>query len=181
VWNFDFCCGKNTPVNPPMDHPVIPPIIPVKVSIVDAPIDPHLVQHPLPLVPPRARRGESKLAHEVVLKMVSGLEGKGHLLVMDNYFSSIGLFQDLLSRGIYATSTMRTNRIGLPTDLKNTKDKKPVLLISTHARPIQPLCERPIITVPHHNGAIRESIQTSPVLHKYTTDMRGVDVADQGC
>jgi hypothetical protein len=46
---------------------------------------------------------------------------KGHLLVMDNYFSSIGHFEDLLSRGIYATDTMRTNRIGLPTNLKNTK------------------------------------------------------------
>jgi hypothetical protein len=188
-----------------MDHPVIPPIVPVEVSIVDAPIDPHLVQHPLPLVPPRARRGESKLAYEVVLKMVSGLEGKGHLLVMDNYFSSIGLFQDLLSRGIYATGTMRSNCIGLPTDLKNTKafrrsiqgttkwrmhqsrsiscvmwkDKKSVLLISTHARPIQPPCERPITTVPRRSGAVRESIQTSPVLHEYTTNMRGVDVAGQ--
>jgi hypothetical protein len=54
-----------------------------------------------------------------------------------------------------------------------------VLLISTHARPIQPPCERPITTVPRRNGAVRESIQTSPVLHEYTTDMRGVDVADQ--
>ena len=104
-----------------MDHPMIPPIVPMEVSIIDAPIDPHLVQHPLPLVPPRAHRGESKLIHEVVLKIVSGLERKGHLLVMDNYFSLIGLFQDLLSRGIYATNTMRTNHIGLSIDLKNTK------------------------------------------------------------
>jgi hypothetical protein len=72
----------------------------VEVPIVEAPIYPHLVQHLQPLVPPRARRGESRLTHEVVLKLVSGIEGKGHLVVMDNYFSSIGLFQDLLSRCI---------------------------------------------------------------------------------
>jgi hypothetical protein len=158
-----------------------------------------------PLIPPRAHRGKAKLAHEVVLNLVSGLEGKGHLLVVDNCFSSIGLFQDLLNRCIYATGTMRPNRIGLPTDLKNTKafkrssqgttkwhmhqsrsiscvmwkDKKPVLLISIHARPIQPPCDRKVITVPRRNGAGRENIQTSLVLHEYTTDMRGVDVADQ--
>jgi hypothetical protein len=37
--------------------------------------------------------------------------------------------------------------------------------------------ERP--TVPHHNGAIREGIPTSLVHLEYTTQMRGVDVADQ--
>ena len=100
---------------------------------------------------------------------------------------------------------MRTSRIGLPMDLKNTKafkrssqgttkwqmhqsrsiswvmwkDKKLVLLISTHARPIQPPCERPIIIVSRHNGVVRENIQTSLVLHKYTTDMQGIDVANQ--
>jgi hypothetical protein len=59
------------------------------------------------------------------------------------------------------------------------KDKKPVLLISTHAWPIQPPYDRTIVTVPRRNGVVRENIQTSPVLYEYTTDMRGVDVANQ--
>jgi hypothetical protein len=59
------------------------------------------------------------------------------------------------------------------------KDKKPVLLISTHARPIQPPCGRIIITIPRRNGAVRKNIQTLTILYKYTIDMRGVDVADQ--
>jgi uncharacterized short protein YbdD (DUF466 family) len=54
-----------------------------------------------------------------------------------------------------------------------------MLLISTYARPIQPPCDKTVITVPHCNGAVRENIQTSPVLHEYTKDMRGMDVADQ--
>jgi hypothetical protein len=105
-------------------------------------------------------RGEPKLAHKVVLNLVDGLDGKGHVVVMDNYFSSIGLFIEMAARGIYATGTMRSNRIGIPEDFKDTKsfnrratqgqlewrmhesrgigsvlwkDKRPVLLISTHA------------------------------------------------
>jgi hypothetical protein len=59
------------------------------------------------------------------------------------------------------------------------KDKRPVLLISTHTRPIQAPYENPVVTVPRRQGATRVNIQTSPVLLEYTTDMRGVDVADQ--
>jgi hypothetical protein len=34
---------------------------------------------------------EGNLAKEVVLKMVDGLDKKGHVVIMDNYFTSIGL------------------------------------------------------------------------------------------
>jgi hypothetical protein len=54
-------------------------------------------------------RGEPRLAHNVVLNMVEGLDGKGHVVVMDNYFSSVGLFTEMASRGIYTTGTMRSN------------------------------------------------------------------------
>ena len=57
------------------------------------------------------------------------------------------------------------------------KDKCPVLLISTHAMPIEYPCV-PRDEVPRCNGAIRESIETSPMLHEYTTYMREVDVAN---
>jgi hypothetical protein len=99
---------------------------------------------------------------------------------MDNYFCSIPLFRDLVSKGIYATrftqrdlcngiytmGMVRSNPIGLSFHLKDTrtwrrcaqghiewaihesrtisfvmwKDKCPVLLISTHAKPIGFLC-----------------------------------------
>jgi hypothetical protein len=102
---------------------------------------------------------------------------------------------------IYATGTVRPNRIGLPLHLRNTKawkkceqghiewamhdsrlmgcvmwkDKCPVLLISTHAYPIGFPCV-PRDEVPRWNGAVREKIPTSPMLLEYTTFMRGVDV-----
>jgi hypothetical protein len=149
-------------------------------------------------------RGEPRLAHNVVLKLVRDLEGKGHVIVMDNYFSSIGLFEELRGMEIYATRTVRTNRVGLPSELKNTaafrrasqgelewrmhedpgistvmwKGKRPVLLISSHAMPIGYPCV-PVITVPRRDGAERNNIITSPVHHEYTTHILGVDVADQ--
>jgi len=58
------------------------------------------------------------------------------------------------------------------------KDKRPVLLISTHALPVNFPCV-PMPTVPHTNGAIQDDVPTSPVHLEYTTHMRGVDVVDQ--
>ena len=141
------------------------------------------------------------------MRLVEGLSDLGYCITMDNFFTSIGLFKALLARGIYATGIVCTNRVGLPSDLKNTraftnfvqgstlwrmhesrtiscvlwKDKKPILLLSTHNMPIQAPCERPLVSIPRRRGAMREMILTSPVLKEYTTFMWGMDVADQLC
>ena len=170
VWNFEIYCGKTQVVEEER----------------------------------RIARGEPKLARNVVVNLTSEIGGRGHVIVMDNFFTSVGLFRDLLSKSIYATGTMRSNRIGVPIVLRNTKackweeqgwmdwrmhesrtmssvvwkDKKPVLLLFTHAQPtISPGLHVP--TVPRRNRAIREDIPTSPMHLEYTTHMRGVDVADQ--
>ena len=38
-------------------------------------------------------------------------------MVMDNFFSSVPLFMELLGKDTFATGTVRANRIGLPTAL----------------------------------------------------------------
>jgi hypothetical protein len=154
-----------------------------------------------------ARIGEGNMARNVVLGLMEGLKEKGHVLVTDNYFSSSGLFTELANREIYAMGTMHSNRVGLPSDLKNLrtwersvqgtlewkmhaskgltcvmwKDKRPVILISTHLVPVQPPCIHLdlLAKVPRRNGAVRDAIHTSPIHFVYTTYMRGVDVADQ--
>jgi hypothetical protein len=154
-----------------------------------------------------ARNGEGNMAGNVVLGLMVGLEGKGHVVVCANYFSSIGLFKELYSRDIYGTSTMRSIHVGLLLELSNLrkwngveqgtlewrmhnsnkiacvmwKDKRPVLLISTHAVPIQAPCIHPRLftTVLLRNGPIRDTVHTSPIDLEYTSRMRGVDVADQ--
>jgi hypothetical protein len=62
------------------------------------------------------------MARNVVLGLMVGLEGKGHVLVCDNYFSSIGLFMELHHRDIYVVGTMRSNCMGLPSDLTNLRN-----------------------------------------------------------
>ena len=59
------------------------------------------------------------------------------------------------------------------------KDKKPVVIISSHAVPIQFPYQYPIVSIPRRNGSIHEEILTSPMHLEYTTHMHGVDVADQ--
>jgi hypothetical protein len=59
-------------------------------------------------------RGSGNLAQGVVLKLMDGLENEGQTVVMDNYFTSIELFQKLHVRGIYATGTVWSNQIELP-------------------------------------------------------------------
>jgi hypothetical protein len=68
-----------------------------------------------------APNGETGAAYRVVMKLLKGLHEKGHCVVMDNYFCSIPLFKDLVSKRIYSTGTVRSNRIGLPSHLKDTK------------------------------------------------------------
>jgi hypothetical protein len=65
--------------------------------------------------------GQGDAAYGVVMKLLQGLEDKGHCVVMNNFFCSIPLFRDLANKGIYATGTIRSNRINLPSHLKNTR------------------------------------------------------------
>jgi hypothetical protein len=67
------------------------------------------------------RNGEGNMSRNMVLGLMVGLEGKGHVLVCDNYFSSIGLFMELYNCDIYGTWTMRSNRVGLPSELLNLR------------------------------------------------------------
>jgi hypothetical protein len=64
--------------------------------------------------------GELHLPYKVVLDLAVDVEGKEHVLSIDNFFTSIGLFKELASKKIYATCIVRTNQVGLPLILKNT-------------------------------------------------------------
>ena len=59
------------------------------------------------------------------------------------------------------------------------KDKKLVLLISTHASPTELAAIQFHVWVPCCDGEAWNNIISSLVHHKYTTYMRGVDVANQ--
>lgn len=55
---------------------------------------------------------EANLIEGVVLKILLGMEDKGSVVVLDNYFTSLDLFRKLLEKGIYATGTIQTDCFG---------------------------------------------------------------------
>jgi hypothetical protein len=66
-------------------------------------------------------RGELKLALKVVMGLSRDIEGKVHVITMDNFFTSVGLLKELVEKAIYAMGTLRSNLIGIPNALKDTK------------------------------------------------------------
>lgn len=142
-------------------------------------------------------RAEGETVSEnAVLRAVQGFEGRGHVLVMDNYFTSPSLFLELMARGFWATGTVRKTRRGFPASLAGFKKtelpgrgelvvrmhrdrnmctlmwmgSKPVFLLITACNPIDPNA-----TAGRWVGKNRVEFPTSPVLLQYQTFMRGVD------
>ena len=56
--------------------------------------------------------------HTIVLKLLEGLEGRGHHVYTNNYYSSPALFGDLQHLGFGACGTVRKNRRGIPDEMK---------------------------------------------------------------
>ena len=55
--------------------------------------------------------------HATMSELTKKIQGRGHKLYMDNYFSSLDLFDDLATKQIYTCGTVRPNRKGVPRDL----------------------------------------------------------------
>ena len=73
--------------------------------------------------------------HVTVTELTRKIEGRGHKLYMDNFFSSSELFDDLVKKQIYCCGTVRPNRKGMPQDLrlKTTKLKRGDIRVRTRA------------------------------------------------
>ena len=61
--------------------------------------------------------------HATVTELTRKMEGRGHKLYVDNFFSSPELFYDLVNKQIYCCGTVRPNRKRMPQDLKSKTTK----------------------------------------------------------
>jgi len=70
-----------------------------------------------------------------VTELTRKIEGFGHKLYLDNFFSSPELLDDLANKQIYCCGTVRPNRRGMPHDLalKATKLKWGDICVRTRA------------------------------------------------
>src|SRR5215469_3078438 len=69
---------------------------------------------------------EITATHGTVLQVIRRVEGLGHKVFMDSYFTSPALFDDLFQRKINACGTVRRDRRGMPRDIgpKSLKMKR---------------------------------------------------------
>ena len=131
-----------------------------------------------------------------MLKLVEGLEHKGHHVYTDNYYTSPTLFSSLRQLGFGACGTVRANRRGMPADITAAKlkkgevtsaevekgmlalkwvDKRPVNMLST-------IHDGSLVTKRRRSrfapGGV-EDIEKPTIVEKYNTYMGGVDKGDQ--
>ena len=62
------------------------------------------------------------LAYQVVMRLLCDLFGQGYHLFVDNFYTSVDLFRDLVDKGVRACGTVLANRRGFPVGLKNVKE-----------------------------------------------------------
>ena len=146
----------------------------------------------------KGREKESGAAGKVVKNLLNRLQQHCfHAVTMDNFFSSIQLFEELLELGFYAMGTTRHNRKHFPTKLLEEieekqrgdsvwrqkkdsplvaiswKDKKPVNFLSTCTNPEKSESVKRWI-----NGE-RKEVPCPEVVPLYIQHMRGADVFAQ--
>jgi len=138
------------------------------------------------------------LAHRVVTELVVPyFSHRNHIIYMDNFFTSLPLFDDLAKSGIFACGTYKSNRVGFPKELGDKKlvktlkrgdaiarykgrttalvwkDKKPVYVASS--------AHVPSTTAVNRKNADGTIVQVScpEIVSQYNRYMGGVDLTDQ--
>lgn len=139
--------------------------------------------------------GDRGHSHAIVMSLLEGLEGKGHHVFTDNYYSSPALFAELREKGFGACGTVRVNRRGIPAAMKQPMgkgevatawvdesmmalkwvDKRPVSMLSTiHDDRMMTKVRR----TRRADGG-QEEIRKPVVIEEYNKYMGGVDRSDQ--
>ena len=63
------------------------------------------------------------LGRKVVMSVFQPYLDKGYYAFMDNYYTSVGLFEELEERNTLCCGTVRSNRVGLPKEICGLKEK----------------------------------------------------------
>jgi hypothetical protein len=75
-------------------------------------------------------KADGSKTHQMILRLLEPFRGRNHILHCDNWFTSIKLFDALQRWGIYGCGTIRTNRRGLPDEVKMKKGEESELKTS---------------------------------------------------
>lgn len=134
-------------------------------------------------------------AQQTILKLIDKLKDQGRIVICDNFYTSIGLAEELLSRKTFLCGTIRTNRKGLPRALLMTRLKKGQIcgkMNNKGVRIIKWVDKRPVTmisTINNHNTEIidtgrkrwgsGENIKKPRCILMYNATKKGIDYSDQ--
>jgi len=130
------------------------------------------------------------------MKLVEGLQNKGHHLYCDNYYSSPDLFTDLRRLGFGACGTVRLNRQGLPERIQcqSKLSKGEVISVTNHGLLSLKWMDKRAVTMIstiHDDSMVatsrrsrfaeggQEVVQKPKCIVEYNRHMGGVDLSDQ--
>ena len=139
---------------------------------------------------------ELPVAHSVVLGLTEPYHNKGHVIYMDNFFSSPALYKDLADHQMGACGTLRINRKGVPPIVQNAKPKAGDPPVTTRDGPILYIVwfdKRlvSLITTAHNSSTFKKKVKSKkhtgmhrevdkPVaIQSYSQHMGGIDRADK--
>ena len=141
------------------------------------------------------KNSKNSSPYDAVMGLMEGYLDKHHVVVMDNFFTSVPLFTDLLARSTYACGTVRLNRKYLPEEFKKKKvmdagqsqfwqndnfiatlwqDKRTVRFLSTCCE-----AEGEDTVIRRRNSDEPQQLSCPPVVKIYTKYMGGVDRSDR--
>ncbi|XP_045207066.2 piggyBac transposable element-derived protein 5-like [Mercenaria mercenaria] len=131
----------------------------------------------------KENRDEDKgLGERVVMDLVTPILNRGHHVYCDNYFTTVGLFEELQQQRTYACGTFRSNRRGISITMQKGnmvatawRDKKTVFILSTNFDPTTP---RTTVQRRQKDGS-QKDVSCPESVRNYTKYMNGVDHADR--
>ncbi|XP_041969238.1 piggyBac transposable element-derived protein 4-like [Aricia agestis] len=127
------------------------------------------------------------IVNTLVLRLLDGLEHRGHTVWMDNYYNSPTLARELKSRGLDCVGTLRLNRQFVPTELANLtkKDLGVGQMLGCTSGDVDLMVWRdknivPFISTYHGFAAAKSGSGLKPsIVPDYNVCMGGVDRKDQ--
>lgn len=134
----------------------------------------------------------STSAEEVTLRLIEPVAGTNRNLTSDNWFTSIPLAERLLSeKKLTIVGTIRSNRVGVPQELKANKERAVYSSLFAHhkGKTLVSYCTKPkktviLLSTMHDDHKIDEETgdrKKPEIVTFYNHTKIGVDVLDQMC
>lgn len=134
------------------------------------------------------------LTHKLVIKLMNDYLNQNKILYTDNYYNSLPLAKDLLSKKTFNCGTLRKNRVGIPLEVLSKKLKKGEIIgyvNSDKVKIVKWKDKRDVLmisTEKGHDTNLRETgkrnrkgeiVKKPNIVLDYNEAKKGVDLSDQ--